>query len=147
VNALKLAFRPTTQVINGPEYRRHASPSQVINTEWGQFDSNLIPMLSTDRDLDDASSHPGVCCTSSYHTPFFASAHSHLHPLSLTLSLSAGAYRFEKLISGMWLGDAARRIVVKLAKETKCFGAPRPVPSPSPTPPRGLSVLNEISSD
>jgi hexokinase len=34
---------------------------QVINTEWGQFESKFIPMLSTDRDLDAASAHPGRC--------------------------------------------------------------------------------------
>ena len=35
----------------------------MINTEWGQFESELIPMLSTDVDLDRASAHPGAFTT------------------------------------------------------------------------------------
>jgi len=36
--------------------------------------------------------------------------------------LIAGKYLFEKLVSGMFLGEVARRILLTLAADTKLFG-------------------------
>jgi hexokinase len=43
--------------------------------------------------------------------------------LSLSVRVScAGKYLFEKLVSGMFIGEVARRILLTLAAETKLFG-------------------------
>ena len=36
--------------------------------------------------------------------------------------MAAGKYMFEKLVSGMFLGDIARRILLRLAGETQLLG-------------------------
>ncbi|KAG1335352.1 hexokinase-2 [Cocos nucifera] len=65
------------------------SGEMVINMEWGNFWSALLPITEYDQDLDLESLNPGI---------------------------------FEKLISGMYLGEIVRRVLLKLAEETYLFG-------------------------
>jgi hexokinase len=67
-----------------------ASGEHVINTEWGNFNSPILPTTFADEDLDRESVNPG----------------DHI---------------FEKLMSGMYLGDIVRRVVLKMAQEGALF--------------------------
>jgi hexokinase len=63
----------------------------IVNIEWGNFKSELMPYLEEDREID------------------------------IQLA-NKGQQHFEKMISGMYLGEIARRIFSKASKEINLFG-------------------------
>ncbi|PWZ08269.1 Hexokinase-5 [Zea mays] len=67
------------------------SGKMVINTEWGSFKSNKLPLSEYDKAMDFESLNPGEQI-------------------------------YEKMISGMYLGEIVRRILLKLAHEASLFG-------------------------
>ncbi|KAH7294017.1 hypothetical protein KP509_28G052900 [Ceratopteris richardii] len=71
------------------------SGTMVINMEWGNFWSSLLPKTSYDEDLDSESLNPGE-------------------------------QGFEKLISGMYLGDIVRRVLLRMSEESFLFGTEVP---------------------
>ncbi|KAI8475386.1 MAG: hexokinase [Monoraphidium minutum] len=75
-----------------------ASPETVtaINTEWGCYSSDLLPRVQEDKDLDEVS------------------------------GAIKGKMLIEKMMSGLWMGDNARRILLTFARRTQLFGAKVP---------------------
>eukprot|EP00887_Chlorella_sp_A99_P006231 scaffold3.g6231.t1 len=71
------------------------SPYMAINTEWGDFKSDHLPLLEEDLWIDLSSRNPG-----------------------------SGA--FEKLVSGLYLGEVARRLLLRLARDAALFGRAAP---------------------
>ncbi|KAJ4787510.1 Hexokinase [Rhynchospora pubera] len=67
------------------------SGDMVINMEWGNFKSSLLPITEYDEALDFESLNPGEQI-------------------------------YEKLISGMYLGEIVRRILLRMAQESSLFG-------------------------
>lgn len=67
------------------------SGNMVINTEWGAFKSDKLPLSEFDKAMDFESLNPGEQI-------------------------------FEKLISGLYLGEIVRRILLKLAHDAALFG-------------------------
>ncbi|XP_066363658.1 hexokinase-5-like [Miscanthus floridulus] len=67
------------------------SGNMVINTEWGSFKSDKLPLSEYDKAMDFESLNPGEQI-------------------------------YEKMISGMYLGEIVRRILLKLAHEASLFG-------------------------
>ncbi|KAF3323530.1 hexokinase-2-like protein [Carex littledalei] len=67
------------------------SGEMVINMEWGNFKSPLLPITEFDEAMDFESLNPGEQI-------------------------------FEKLVSGMYLGEVVRRVLLKVAQEYPIFG-------------------------
>jgi hexokinase len=67
------------------------SGEMVINMEWGNFKSPLLPITEFDKAMDFESLNPGEQI-------------------------------FEKLVSGMYLGEVVRRILLKIVQEYPIFG-------------------------
>ncbi|KAM0887795.1 hypothetical protein ACQ4PT_028783 [Festuca glaucescens] len=67
------------------------SGNMVINTEWGSFKSDKLPLSEYDKAMDFESLNPGEQI-------------------------------YEKMISGMYLGEIVRRILLKLAHDAALFG-------------------------
>ncbi|KAJ4790839.1 Hexokinase [Rhynchospora pubera] len=67
------------------------SGEMVINMEWGNFKSPLLPITEFDEALDFESLNPGEQI-------------------------------YEKLISGMYLGEVVRRVLLKVSEEFPIFG-------------------------
>ncbi|KAL5220634.1 hypothetical protein ABZP36_025347 [Zizania latifolia] len=67
------------------------SEDMVINMEWGNFFSCLLPVTEFDQSLDKDSLNPGEQI-------------------------------YEKLISGMYLGEIVRRVLLKLSLQSGIFG-------------------------
>eukprot|EP00878_Enallax_costatus_P020038 GHUV01021167.1.p1 GENE.GHUV01021167.1~~GHUV01021167.1.p1 ORF type:complete len:457 (+),score=164.86 GHUV01021167.1:206-1576(+) len=64
----------------------------AINTEWGCYGSNLLPRVKEDLELDAASGP------------------------------QQGRMLIEKLMSGLYMGDCARRVLLSFAQRTQLFG-------------------------
>ncbi|KAE8674613.1 Hexokinase-1 [Hibiscus syriacus] len=90
-----------------PKLQGDFSPSRrtIVNLEWGAFRKGL-PLTVFDRDMDAASINPGEQANSKFNL-------SMLTPISLI---------FEKTISGMYLGEIARRALMYMAEEGSLFG-------------------------
>ncbi|OVA11688.1 Hexokinase [Macleaya cordata] len=78
------------------------SGGMVVNMEWGNFWSSHLPKTSYDIDLDAESPNP------------YDQARGQIFGC-----LFAG---FEKMISGMYLGDIVRRVILRMAQESDIFG-------------------------
>lgn len=93
---------------------------QVVNMEWGNFWSSHLPRTSYDIDLDCDSPNPNDQVPLSF--PFF----HHFVTLQVTaanLYLCASLVQgFEKMISGMYLGDIVRRVILRMSQESDIFG-------------------------
>lgn len=91
---------------------------QVISTEWGNFSSPLIPRTEFDAYLDAESLNPGsrVWQVIYVKNVFITISSIHLFQIFLLSQI------FEKLISGMCLGEIVRRVLLKIAQETALFG-------------------------
>ncbi|THU49158.1 hypothetical protein C4D60_Mb06t06610 [Musa balbisiana] len=76
------------------------SGEMVINMEWGNFQSCHLPITEYDQALDCESINPGLMVCFVF----------------LVLQI------FEKLISGMYLGELVRRVLLRLAEEAALFG-------------------------
>ncbi|KAL4423126.1 hypothetical protein ABPG77_004809 [Micractinium sp. CCAP 211/92] len=74
-----------------PAGYRGRTPHMVVNSEWGDFRSPLLPSCQEDLWVDFSSPHPGNGL-------------------------------FEKQISGLYLGEIARRILLRLAEKEGLFG-------------------------
>ncbi|MBA0671994.1 hypothetical protein Goklo_029093 [Gossypium klotzschianum] len=85
-----------------PKLQGEFSPSgkTIVNLEWGAFSKGL-PLTEFDRDMDAASINPGEQANSSFNI-------------------------FEKTISGMYLGEIARRALLHMAEEGSLFGKSMP---------------------
>eukprot|EP01018_Ginkgo_biloba_P029464 Gb_38982 [translate_table: standard] len=78
------------------------SGGMVINMEWGNFWSSHLPRTSYDEDLDADSLNPGDQAI-----------------IMVQCNLLQG---FEKMVSGMYLGDIVRRVILRMAQESDLFG-------------------------
>lgn len=84
--------------------------------EWGNFWSSHLPRTSYDIDLDGDSPNPNDQVQFNY------------LPLSLRCSseqikiLRLLFQGFEKMISGMYLGDIVRRVILRMSQESDIFG-------------------------
>lgn len=103
---------------------------QVISTQWGDFSTPHLPITIFDTCLDAESSNPGFrvrqdnpCIPRSFNRNWYFCSCSNL----------VLPQRFEKLISGMYLGEIVRRVLLKMAKDTALFGD-RVLPSKLMTP-------------
>lgn len=96
---------------------------QVINMEWGNFRSSHLPLTEYDQALDTESLNPGEQVKSFLIQP---SSQHHLKKwfseYALNNSLHYYLQIFEKLISGMYLGEIVRRVLFKMADEAALFG-------------------------
>ncbi|CAL9117859.1 unnamed protein product, partial [Musa textilis] len=104
------------------------SGEMVINMEWGNFQSCRLPITEYDQALDWESINPGlkVCF------------------VFLVLQI------FEKLISGMYLGELVRRVLLRLAEEAALFGDTTPSKLEEPfilTTPVVSSMNHDTTSD
>ncbi|POO01113.1 Hexokinase [Trema orientale] len=90
--------------------------AMVINMEWGNFWSSHLPRTTYDIDLDADSPNPNdqVFCCSFCFLIVITPWKSHI-----IKSLLQG---FEKMISGMYLGDIVRRVILRMSQETDIFG-------------------------
>ncbi|MQL70290.1 hypothetical protein Taro_002587, partial [Colocasia esculenta] len=85
------------------------SGSMVINIEWGNFWSSHLPRTPYDIALDDESpNHNDQARYSCYDV--------------LLGFLFIYWLGFEKMISGMYLGDIVRRVLCRMAEESDIFG-------------------------
>lgn len=92
--------------------------------EWGNFRSSHLPLTEYDQALDDESLNPGEQVATAKLYLFFPS-HYYLHKWSSLhlINLSHCFLQiFEKIISGMYLGDIVRRVLYKMAGEAAFFG-------------------------
>nr|XP_023891429.1 hexokinase-3-like [Quercus suber] len=83
------------------------SRGMVFNMEWGNFWSSHLPRTSYDIELD-------VQMIKSYssHTTFVG---------LLYLGGDKSEKGFEKMISGMYLGDIGRRVILRMSQEVEIF--------------------------
>ncbi|WVZ72645.1 hypothetical protein U9M48_021069 [Paspalum notatum var. saurae] len=71
------------------------SGDMVINMEWGNFCSSHLPITEYDEELDKESLNPGE---------------------------QASICIYEKLMSGMYLGEIVRRVLLKMSAHSSVFG-------------------------
>lgn len=90
----------------------------VINTEWGGYSSGLLPRVTEDIELDIAS------------------------------GVAKGTMLIEKLMSGLWMGDCTRRILLTFARRAQLLGAtvPPKLEDPSAFTTAHLSAIESDSS-
>ncbi|KAL3829933.1 hypothetical protein ACJIZ3_018735 [Penstemon smallii] len=83
----------------------------VINMEWGNFRSSHLPLTEYDISLDAESLNPGeqLLCRRTC-----------VRLLSFFFWLMEQI--FEKLVSGMYLGEIVRRVLCRMAEEASFFG-------------------------
>lgn len=87
--------------------------------EWGNFRSSHLPLTDYDQALDAASLNPGeqVMCM---FMDFFG--YDMRTGINIDNQLDFLLQIFEKLMSGMYLGEILRRVLLKLATDTALFG-------------------------
>lgn len=88
--------------------------------EWGNFRSSHLPLTEYDQVLDAESLNPGEQVTDfvwDYQVPSCNCFLDELMPERFLLSQI-----FEKIISGMYLGDIVRRVLCRMAEEADLFG-------------------------
>ena len=96
---------------------------KVINMEWGNFRSSHLPLTEYDHALDAESLNPGeqvstiLCCSGS----FSFCLTSLKHNLFILYSFDF-LQIYEKVISGMYLGEIVRRVLFRMAEEAAFFG-------------------------
>ncbi|KAK4477422.1 hypothetical protein RD792_016643 [Penstemon davidsonii] len=86
-----VAYLESPQQISKPLSESPKSGETVVNLQWANFNSSLLPLTEFDVSLDSESTNPG-------------------------------GRTFEKLISGMYLGEIVRRVLLKMAQEAALFG-------------------------
>ena len=91
---------------------------QVINVEWGNFRSSHLPLTEFDVALDAESLNPGeqvlpLICYRLW---------SFFYPLVCIDSAALFSCQiYEKLISGMYMGEIVRRVLLKMAQDASLF--------------------------
>ncbi|KAM3347364.1 hypothetical protein ACQJBY_021366 [Aegilops geniculata] len=91
------------------------SGEMVINMEWGNFYSRHLPVTEYDQALDNESLNPGEQASLFYSLPVLAVEHWLNHILWFFQI-------YEKLTSGMYLGEIVRRVLLKLSLQSSIFG-------------------------
>lgn len=91
---------------------------QVINMEWGNFRSSHLPLTEFDVALDAESLNPGE--------QVFPFIYYRLLSIALFCVLTLQHYIYpcqiyEKLISGMYMGEIVRRVLLKMAQDASLF--------------------------
>lgn len=82
--------------------------------EWGNFRSSHLPLTEYDQALDAESLNPGEQVLLLSFPPFICQNCSFL---------TGGTWQiFEKIISGMYLGEILRRVLLRMAEEAAFFG-------------------------
>lgn len=96
---------------------------QIVNTEWGAF-SNGLPLTVFDKDMDAASINPGEQVSSSFchKCSFIVKGIIELWNTKSSMVFIFYGQIFEKTISGMYLGEIVRRVLLKMAAEGALFG-------------------------
>lgn len=92
---------------------------QIINTEWGAY-SNGLPLTEFDRDMDAASINPGEQVSFTFLLVVFLVFLFLLVTLYFLFVFHMKI--FEKTISGMYLGEIVRRVLVKMGEADALFG-------------------------
>lgn len=85
-----------------------------INTEWGGLgdDGSLEDIVTPyDGEVDRMSVNPGKQRSDTRHT---STSYTHVARFPSSLKLSFCFYRFEKLTSGMYLGEIVRQVLLDL---------------------------------
>lgn len=105
---------------------------QVINMEWGNFRSSHLPLTEFDVALDAESLNPGeqvlpLICYRLW---------SFLYPLVCIDSAALFSCQiYEKLISGMYMGEIVRRVLLKMSQDASLFADNVPLKLEIPTYP------------
>jgi hexokinase len=86
--------------------------------EWGNFCSSHLPVTEYDQELDEESLNPGEQASIRVEDCLF-------FPYCF-FSCSCLAFHFfqiyEKLMSGMYLGEIVRRVLLKISLDSSLFG-------------------------
>lgn len=84
--------------------------------EWGNFRSSHLPLTEFDVALDAESLNPGeqvlpfICCSIIF------------YPLvCIDSGILFSCQIYEKLISGMYMGEIVRRVLLKMAQDASLF--------------------------
>ena len=83
--------------------------------EWGNFYSCHLPVTEYDQALDSESLNPGAQASLFYSLPVLAVEHW-LNRILWFFQI------YEKLTSGMYLGEIVRRVLLKLSLQSSIFG-------------------------
>ena len=92
--------------------------------EWGNFRSSHLPLTEYDQALDVESLNPGEQVTTE-HTFSYSLITSLLIRMAQCMSVNIPeccVQIFEKIISGMYLGEVVRRVLSRMAEEADFFG-------------------------
>lgn len=94
--------------------------------EWGNFKSSHLPLTEYDNSMDAESLNPGEQVGVTRLCYFICIYHT-VQTFCRTSLLVMRVYLlymqiFEKLISGMYLGEILRRVLLRLAEEASFFG-------------------------
>lgn len=91
--------------------------------EWGNFWSSHLPRTSYDIDLDGDSPNPNDQVRFLLLYIVLKLLHNNYWTGFSLLILLQG---FEKMISGMYLGDIVRRVILRMSLESDIFGPSSP---------------------
>lgn len=97
--------------------------------EWGNFRSSHLPLTEYDHALDVESLNPGeqvIMIYSMYVNLFFYAWRIIKCVLQIKQYFQCRQI-FEKILSGMYLGDIVRRVLCRMAEEVAFFGDTIPV--------------------
>lgn len=84
--------------------------------EWGNFRSSHLPLTVYDQTLDIESTHPGEQVKHSPDCIFVGTCNTYPYICIFCSQI------FEKMISGMYLGEIVRRVLYRMAEEAAFFG-------------------------
>jgi hexokinase len=95
--------------------------------EWGNFRSSHLPLTEYDHAMDNESLNPGEQVIFNFKLyksiNFFCCMPSKNCTVHIIYSMFFFSSQiFEKLISGMYLGEIVRRVLLKMAEEAAFFG-------------------------
>jgi len=94
---------------------------QIISTEWGAF-SNSLPSTEFDREMEAATINPGEQVTFEPSSLLFRCSYDKIASTIVIHSLHVIWQIFEKTISGLYLGEIVRRVLLKMTEEGGLFG-------------------------
>ncbi|CAH2035936.1 unnamed protein product [Thlaspi arvense] len=95
---------------------KFSSGTTIINTEWGGF-SKILPRTIFDQEMDEESLNPGEHC------------HQFLYCF---FTVWVWIKLYEKMISGMYLGEIVRRVLLQMCETSDLFGQFVPVKLSTP---------------
>nr|XP_027077715.1 probable hexokinase-like 2 protein isoform X2 [Coffea arabica] len=122
--AVNAAYMESVQEVQKLQGQLSNSGEMAISVNWGNFSSIHLPMTEFDASLDSESTNPGsgvgnldIRCLNSHSKSYE----------SLPESCFVLSQIFEKLISGMYLGEIVRKVLLKMAQEAALFGDNLPI--------------------